>query len=1277
MNAWVNRACLVLSLVMGLSRGGLAQEDPAKEDGYASADADFDPGDVEAPPPEDAAPVETPRAEVPASTAMSDQSDEARRAALEQLVRRYEEELLDAREQVRFLAERKYRERRTKIENSYEKMLAPIMDAERGYRLDAIAAFEQFLARHPKHPKYTPDALFRLAELHFEKYDDEYQKALKQFRNAYAEWQDRGMEGTAPAEPEQRYERTIALYRRLISDFPEYRLADGAHYLLGYLLAEQGDRDQGLAIWRQLVGRFPESRFYAEVWFRIGDLHFEEEEWPEAIAAFLNVVPRKESSVYDDGLYKLAWTYYLTNEFETGVNRFFELLDHSYAKREAEGLDSGSAVEEEALQYVAISFAEDNWARPNRYKKLLAGDSLDDEFAEFDVDYVAFARDFFAAKGDKPYERDVMARLGDILFKQSKNQQSILALREALALDPWHRDAPQLQDLIIQAYERERQFDKASDERDLLVKNYSIGSEWAERQKSDNAAIRMAADLARVSLYKAAIYYHKQAGAYFDADKQDLALKFFEAASDAYLTYLKRYPHDKEGYNLTYYLAETYYYSLHFEEAAEIYKQVRDSKRGTEHRKDASLSLVYALEKVIDGAVKSGELAERDLFTAKAEAEAEDGGASDPNQSTAAKQLRDPEDIDPLRVQFIEAIDHFVEFDPQNEVAANFAYTAGAIYFAFGQFDEAIRRFERIVQDYAGQEAAKFAANYILNFLVAKQDWRAVAEYAARFKQEMGGTGSEDVFAKVEGGAKFQIAKKTLEDGQKALDEGRITEAMELFESGSNQYLALIQEDPRREFADAMMFNAALFLEKARRPARAAELYERLYQEYPSSAWAAKAMFNVAAKSEQAFNFDKAISTYLALVDKYPNAEERADAQINAALALEGQQSYARAAKEFERFATLFPDRPEAPEVFFRSAIVQKRQGAATAEIATLKRFIDRYQSNGAQVPRVVEAHARIGEIYRDLFSKAKKATDRKRYAQNADASFQDAVREFDRARNNQTAAYFAGKAAFLLAEREFDAYAKVAIVGNTGNKQVAELTAKSKRLTEVEQVYKGVITTYKQAEWTLASLYRLGSLYDDLQRKLFNAPCPNDIKRIDEFACDEYKIALEDKALAVEEKAVEAFRLAFDRAQELKLRNEWTQKTLEALNRLRPSDYPIDKEPISAPESGGSHSLGFVLPNGGAQRLQSLSGSAGDAEPGPEEADAPGTSEGASDIEPPPSADGASPSSPEDVSGVASPDTTGQDDAELPPGAADAQASAARPNADDTPTSPEQEEDK
>lgn len=1151
---------LLAAPALAQDAAGVSPTAPQAEDGADVGDS------PDAPKPEEK--KEDP--ELPPGTPMDDATVKARYESLRDAVRAFEREAHEARDEVRRIAERKYKERRNKIEDNYRRAIDPIVKAERERRLDAIAAFEAFLERHPNDREFTPDAIFRLAELYFEKYDDEYQTAIKEFKDQLKQWQEAGSKGDPPAEPQKHFDKTIALYQRLINDYPDYRLIDGAYYLLGYTQRAQGNNEEGIATWLTLVQRFPQSRFYAEVWFRIGDSRFDDESWDQAIAAFLNVVPLKDSDFYDKALYKLAWTYYLVNRFDESVQRFFELLDWSAANKDEKSGEAGSVLEEEAIQYVAISFGDDNWKRPD-YTKVIRGKGLDDPDAELEVDYVAFAKNTFdkAAQNDagkrKPYERDVMSRLGQNLFKQSKHVQAVAALEEAIRLDPLDKDAPKLQDMIVQSWVRERQFDKANAARDVLVKTYADGTPWAKKWSNDSEVLKSAEDFARTNLYSAALYYHQQATQYFNDGKQELGVQYFKAASEAYKTYLDRYPHDKNAYELGYYLAETYYYSLRFDEAVAAYEKTRDSPAGTKYRAESGLNAVYSYEKIIDAAVASGKLEKKEIYAGKRDENAK------------------PQDIPELRQRYIAAIDKFLERGAEHEMAPAFGYRAGEVLYAYGHYDEAVKRFQIVVDKFPQSEAAKFAANLILDDLLAKKDWQAAATYAARFEQQKVGGGDTGEFAKIKGGAQFEIATATLKEGEQLVADGRIQEGNAKLEDGADKYLALIEEDPKREFADKMMYNAALSLEKARRPLKAAALYERLYKEYPKSEHAPEAMFRVASKNEQVFNFDKAVDTYLGLVKQYPKSEKAADAQVNAGFALDAAQKYERAAQEFERFATLFPDRPEAPDVFYQAALVHKKRNAPAAELDVLSRFIKRYESRAAQAPKIVEAYTRIGDINDELSksdaTKKKKALD----------AWEAAVKNFDRAKGSQAAAYFAAKSAFSLAEQDYGSYAKLAITSKNGKVQVKELNAKSERLTKVEEEFKSVITTYKAAEWSLASLYRIGALYDNMQQTVLKSPCPDDVRRLDpEIACDEYQNAIEDRAAAVEEKAVEAYKTANAKALELRITNQWTRKTLEALNLLRPDEFPIDKEPLVRVTSTASMpTVAPVLPDGGAGELK------------------------------------------------------------------------------------------
>ena len=109
-------------------------------------------------------------------------------------------------------------------------------------RRDAIAMFEAFLLKYPNDKRWTPDAMFRLAELYYEKSAEEYLDADEAYKKAL----DTPNPPDTPP-PRVDYTPTINLYRRLLTEFPSYRFLDAAYYLLGFCLGEMGEDAAGQA----------------------------------------------------------------------------------------------------------------------------------------------------------------------------------------------------------------------------------------------------------------------------------------------------------------------------------------------------------------------------------------------------------------------------------------------------------------------------------------------------------------------------------------------------------------------------------------------------------------------------------------------------------------------------------------------------------------------------------------------------------------------------------------------------------------------------------------------------------------------------------------------------------------------------------------------------------------------------------------------------------------------------------------------------------------------
>lgn len=1028
--------------------------------------------------------------------------DELKRLEAELLYYQAGAESFDA--DMRNLIRIKYNQQKDLLAAQYDRAISDLEDQERSRRMEAIARFEEFLKKYPNDPIYTPDAMFRLAELYYERSSDEY---LQRSRGYEAELEafETGARETEPPPPEPSFEKTIGLHRDLLARFPGYRLADAARYLLGYCYGEQGQTQEALASYLELTEKHPNSKFLAEVWTRIGEIYFDGNDTPsleKAIAAYQNVRQYPDSPYFDKALYKIAWTYYRLDRYDEAVASFIGLVDYADEQKRLTGT-SGSELRTEAIQYVAISLADDNWGGLDKAKSVL-------EPIE-----------------NKDYTGEIWKRYGEILYDQTRYALAIQILRYTLAKYPTASYNPEAQSKIVKAYEQLRDFDGATAAREELVANYSAGSPWYEANKDNREAITEAESLTERSLYTAAIFRHQQAQAHKQAGRLSQAKTQYLAAADAYRGYLERFPKSKNAYDFQFFLAECLYYSDDFLAAAKQYDTVRDSKLDNKHLEPAALSSVISYEKEVSDQVKARKLTDYPLKTA-----AERAGAP-----------ITPKEIDEVRKELINSSDRFAVILPKSERAPAVRYRAAEIFYRHDQFEEARRRFEEVVVQYPTSEVSRYASNLIIESYLAVQDWESVEKWSQRLIEIASAAKTDDAKGKED----FISNLKTFRVGAQ-FKKAEEFDAAGKFEEAADTYVKLVDENPKHEFADKALFNAAVAYEKVKRFDTASRIYQRIFDEYSSSELAPRSLFRVGINAEKGFDFPPAIAAYEKLVERYPNSENRADALYNMAVVLENQQEYKKAAEAFKRYATAFPKRDDSGDIYFRSAMVYEKMEAWTDMISTLGDFISKYGNNAKYKEKVIESHKKIGD--------AQMQRDNEALAQRA---YKTCVSEFDRRRLSLTsrAGGDAAACAFEVAESDFRRYDDMKIEGS-GKAQITALTNKAKAQRSVEQAYQSVFR-YKRVEQTLAASYRVGYSYERFADSLFAAPIPAEFQKDEELAM-EYRAQLEDKAAVLERKAEAAYRTAYEEAKRTRVTNEWTQRILEGLNKYAPKEFPIQK---------------------------------------------------------------------------------------------------------------------
>jgi TolA-binding protein len=1091
-------AALVLAVHLPLARAAPASS------GYTSCRAR---GPRRAPAP--AAPAPAPAA-APAAAGPAAQDPNGERAELLAAIARFDEEARAYRTELQREIRETYQARRKALSDRFERALDEVETLERGEREAAIARFEEFLKRYPDDPRYTPETMFRLAELYYEQADEEFQAAVAQHGEEARAALEEGREPPPP--PVKSYAKSIALYQRIITGFPDYPFLHGIYYLLAYSLGEMDQGDEAQAVYLSLIRRFPDSPYVPEAWVRMGDWHFdavEADALVRAAEAYRQLERYPDHPLYPRALYKLGWTHYRMDDFGNAVDAFVELLDHYVAVAEkagkaGPGARAGGEVWPEAIQYTSISFTDESWGGVEK------------------------ARAYFAGKGGRPYEAEIYGRMGDVYFEETKYALAVQAYKAVLAVDPLSPDAPRYQAKIVLCYSKDRRFDLEAAEREALVASFDEGTPWFEKNKGDPELTTAVRDLSERSLLRTASFHHAQAQQYKSEGRLEAAVAEYRIAARAYGDHVTRFPHSKQAHELKYQWADCLYNALEFEKAARIYAEVRDDSSSDAHLAEAARSAIISWEGEVTRRQRLGQLQERKVLRS-ADRKPDEVVQAEPLPEVLQNLVRDSD-------AFLDRVD--------DEHAPAIAYKAGELFYQYGAFDEARCRFDEVVERWPSSDVAQFAANLIIESHLTEKDWAAVEAASERLQASAVGKNAA-LNASLQ---KFKLG-------------GRFNRAMQLmdakqWEPAADLFLKLVAEEPKHEFADKALYNAASCYEGARRFESALRLYERIPAEYPSSALADEALFRVGFNSENTYDFDKAVGRYLLLVERYPKSKHRKDALFNAARSLENLQRYDEAAAAYVRYAKAYPDAEDAARTQFHAAVVYEKTSDWPREIQALQEFVRRF-SRSKEHDLVVQAHLKIGLAYKEL-GKEKETK----------AAYAAAVREYAgrglKPEGNPVAAAAAAEARFRLAEYDFERYDRITLPATTNPKKLKRaLDAKLAEAKRVAPQYDEVMK-YKRPDWILAAFYRKAYMLERLAQTLYDAPIPPEVKK-DEEMLAAYQDALNAYAQPFEDQAIKIYVDAAEAARRLHVKNEWTKKVNESLARYRPAEYPVLKEAKSA----------------------------------------------------------------------------------------------------------------
>ena len=1074
---------------------------------------------------------------------------------------RYKREIETYRIDLRRSLMTEYQNRLSSVDAAYDKKIASLRSEEAEMRVQVIERMEAFLKRYGDKEPSVADILYRLARLYYEQADDAFLAS-----DGAMEYPD--------------FSKSLAYIERLFQNFPQYEQMDGALYLKGYCLAQMDREEEARDTYMVLLEKYPDSKRKAEVLTRIGEYYFGKSQdailglggeilWKQAMEYYAKAVAEgPNTSVYDRALYRKAWTEYYTEDYAGMIHDFISLVGY------ADNVENGSALRAEAIDFMAAALAEEDW-------------DLSDN-VDIDPDYGMKRFRKYLHSGAK-FEAEVLRRFADTLMEQTRYEHAAEAYEAYIAQDVCAEDLPQVIRVYVAALRYSGQHDKAAKEQGRIDSLIGIDSPWYKCQEKEGnyEAIANANIALQIALKNSIIAFHDKVTKAEEAiraaqeilDSPDLSKaartagqKKLDAAKANLIqmnkdlaqitaTFVKRYPNDEEGYNYRYLMGQAYFYSNQYEKAAEAFMTIRDIDNAR-YQADAARYIADAYEIVIQQKAKKdrnylyalplqdlvklaedGKLDRKLIPTSLLVAHAVPSMTKEEIEEElkarrgGSKKIPIPEDV----LKLVEAREAFGATETKlgkgndaDSLAPQYRYDNAMIFYNYGDFEEAEKRFNLIIQDAPSSEHAASAADIIIAEYESQGNVDKVAELSDLYvSMHLGSAEPDDIVSTRYKDKKYNAL---FQKAFKLFDDKKYLEA-------AAEFMRIIEENPTFEHNDRAIYNAAYAYEQMKHYDSAMQLYRRVLNEYADTEEAVSALYRIGVNAEMFFDFDTAIDSFMTIYNSkkplYRDFKYRMNTLRNAAhikLLIEDRKG---AAELLERYYKDFPAQSDAPQFLYEAGRAYAELGNISEAQRIFREFRKNFSSDPSMRPYVIASYTVEGKLLRSR----KKIKDAREAFETARALYQNAPAAAGPiGRDN------AAEASFALAELDYEDWKAVKFHG----KMQAMLLQLKEHMAQMKKIYGefAQVMTYNSQIWGIASRYAIARMMHELVVELENIPKPSDVKTGSDNHLA-FLASMSDMATGTRDEAIKMYKNAIEASKIAGISMEWTQKSLDGIQQL------------------------------------------------------------------------------------------------------------------------------
>jgi len=359
----------------------------------------------------------------------------------------------------------------------------------------------------------------------------------------------------------------IALYNRLLTEYPSYKNSDQVIYQMARAYDELGRTEEAIETMERLIRTNPHSAHLAEVQFRRGEYFFTRRHYRDAESAYSGIISLGAASeFYELALYKLGWTLYKQEVYEEALQKYIALLDYKVKI----GYDFDQAHDEDDDRRVADTFRVISLS----FSNLGGPETMQEYFSKF---------------GNRSYEDRIYTNLGEHYLGKLRYDDAAKTYKAFVALYPFHRAAPRFSMRVVDTFTQGGFPKLVLESKREFASKYGLKSEYWRHFKPEESPEVLA--YLKTNLKDLATHYHAQ---YQNANEADEKLTNYREASQWYGAYLESFPTEADSAPVNYQLADLLLENKDFGEAAKQYERTAYGYASHPQSAAAGYAAIYA-----------------------------------------------------------------------------------------------------------------------------------------------------------------------------------------------------------------------------------------------------------------------------------------------------------------------------------------------------------------------------------------------------------------------------------------------------------------------------------------------------------------------------------------------------------------------------------------------------------------------------------------------------------------------------------------------------------